>query len=185
MPHHKPNLSKQDRLCIHAISRCAARNGSHADSEPPGASTVISVPFQFVADFQVEASNATEFLEDPDLSPQARSLFLAIIRTPEALNRICHVAILCDGTEDSGCRFKGKLAEPDREDILDAILSYLPAELKEYWIRLQQQDSDSFDFYIDRIFQQFQSSLVKIEFINMTTGESTPLWVNSGIQPDS
>lgn len=182
MPHHRPNLSQQDRP---RIPRCAAKNRSQADSEDAPESTAISVPFQFVADFQVEVPNATEFLEDPDLSTEARRLFLAIIRTPEALNRICHVAILCDGTEDSGGRFKGKLTEPDREDILDAILSYLPAGVKEYWIGLQRQAPASFDFYIDRIFQQFQSSLVKVEFINVTSGKSETLWPNSGIHPAS
>lgn len=182
MPHHRPNLGQQDRP---SVPRCAAKNRSQADSEDAPVSTAISVPFQFVADFQVEVPNAREFLVDPDLSTEARSLFLAIIRTPEALNCICHVAILCDDPEDSGGRFKGKLTKPDREDILDTILSYLPAGLKDYWIGLQQQNSDSFDYYIDRIFQQFQSSLVKIECINVTSGESETLWPNSGIHPAS
>lgn len=185
MSRHRPGPGAQDHPGIHAIPRCAAKNRSQADSEDALASTAISVPFQFVAEFQVEVPRAPEFLEEPDLSPQARSLFLAIINTPEALNRVCHVAILCDRTEDSGNYFKGKLTELDREDIVDAILSYLPVELEEYWLELRRQDSDSFDFCVDSIFQQFQSSLRKIEIINTSTGESTPLWVNSGIHPAS
>lgn len=183
MSHHKPGSGQQTRPGIRGGSRCSAKKRSPEDSEILPVYTPISVPFQFVANFQVEIPKATEFLEEPDLSPQARSLFLAIINTPEALNRICHVAILCDRTEDSGSYFKGKLTELDREDILDAILSYLPVELEEYWIGLRRENSDTFDFYVDRIFQQFQSSLTKIEIINMTTGESISLWGNSKIHP--
>lgn len=185
MSRHRPDLSHQNRPGVHASSRCSAKKTSPADSEIPSVYTPISVPFRFIAEFQVKVPKAPEFLEEPDLSPQARSLFLAIINTPEALNRICHVAILCDRTEDSGSYFKGKLTELDREDIVDAILSYLPVELEEYWLELRRQDSDSFDFCVDRIFQQFQSSLRKIEIINTSTGESTPLWVSSGIHPAS
>lgn len=183
MSDHKPGPGQQNRPGIRASSRCSAKKISPADSEIPPVYIPISVPFQFVADFQVEVPKAREFLQEPYLSPQARSLFLAIINTPEALNRICHVAILCDRTEDSGSYFRGKLTELDREDILDAIFSYLPVKLKEYWIGLQRQDSDSFDFYVDRIFQQFQSSLRKIEIINLTTGESISLWGNNRIHP--
>jgi hypothetical protein len=181
MSYHKPGSGQQTRPGIHGSPRCSAKKRSPADPEIPPVYTPISVKFQLVADFQVEVPKATEFLEEPDLSPQARSLFLAIINTPEALNRICHVAILCDRTEDSGGRFKEKLTGPDREDILDAILPHLPVEVEEYWIGLQRQDSDSFDFYVDRIFQQFQSSLRRTEIINMTTGESISL--NSRIHP--
>ena len=127
MSHHKPGRGEQTRPGIRASSRCSANKRSSEDSENTPVYTSISVPFQFVADFQVEVPKAQEFLEEPDLSPEARSLFLAIINTPEALNRICHVAILCDRTEDSGSYFKGELMELDREDILDAILSYLPS----------------------------------------------------------
>jgi hypothetical protein len=185
MSHHKPGRRQQNRLGIHASSRCSSKRRSPSDSENTSVSTPISLPFQFVAEFRVEVPEAAEFLGNPDLGPQARSLFLAIINTPEALNRICQVAILCDRTEDSGGRFKGKLTGPDREDILEAILPHLPVEVEEYWIGLRREDSASYDFYVDRIFQQFQSSLRKIDIINMSTGESISLGVNSGIHPAS
>jgi len=185
MSHRKPRPRQQNRLGIRASSRCSSKRRSPSDSENTPVSTPISIPFQLVANFQVEVLEATEFLEEPNLTPQARSLFLAIIHTPEALNRICHVAILCDGTEDSGGRFKGKLAAPHREDILEPILPHLPVELQEYWIGLRRENSASYGFYVDRIFQQFQSSLRKIDIINTSTGESISLWVNGGIQAAS
>jgi hypothetical protein len=185
MSHLKPRPRQQNRLGIRASSRCSAKKRSPTDSENTPVSTRISVPFQFFAHFQVEVAKATEFLGEPDLSPQARSLFLAIIHTPEALNRICHVAILCDRTEESGNYFKGKLTGLDREDILDGILPHLPVELQEYWIGLRRENSASYDFYVDRIFHQFQSSLRKIDIINMSTGESISLWVNGGMQAAS
>jgi hypothetical protein len=186
MSRRKPIRSgQQDRQCFHAISRCSQEKRTTADPENTPVTTPISIPFQLVANFQVEVPKGTEFLGEPDLSPQTRGLFLAIINTPEALNRICHVSILCDRTEESGGSFKGKLAAPDREDILDPILSYLPVELKEYWIGLRQENRDFFDFCVDRIFQQFQSSLRRIDITNMSTKESISLWVNNGIHPAS
>jgi hypothetical protein len=72
---------------------------------------------------------------------------------------------------------------PDPEDIFEAILPYLPVEIEEYWTRLRGEDHDSFDAYIEDIFEQFRSSLKKTAIIDMTAGESTPLWVNRKIHP--
>lgn len=131
----------------------------------------------------MEAEKPAEFLEEPDLTPQERRLFLAIITTPQALNRICRLAIVCDLTEDSERYFEGKFMGPEPEDILDSILPYLPVDVEKHWTAFERENRDCFDSSMDRIFQRFRSSLRKAEIIEMTTGESIPLWANSKIRP--
>ena len=139
--------------------------------------------FQLIADFVVAAEKAAEFLEEPDLNPEERSLLLTVITTPQALNRICRLVIVCDLTEDSERYFKGTFMGPEAEDILDSILPYLPIEIAKYWMGLQREDRDFFDSSMDRIFAQFRTSLRKVEIIEMTTGESISLWGNSKLRP--
>jgi hypothetical protein len=185
MSDHQPDHGQQDRRGIPAISHYSAKDRSPAQSERQPAADSISVPFQLVADFVVEAKKTAEYLLEPDLGPQERSLFLAIITTPEALNRICRFAIVCDLTEDSERYFKGKFMGPETEDIFASILPYLPVELQNYWTGLQRECCDCFESCIDSIFEQFRSSLRKTEIIDVTTGESIPLWANSKIQAES
>ena len=183
MRNHKPDPGHQDRRGIHADSHNSTKGRPPAESERQPAVTPISIPFQLVADFQVEAEEAAEFLQEPDLSPEERSLYLAIINAPEAHNRICRLAVVSDLTEDSDRVFKRLFMGPDPEDIFQCILPYLPAEIQEYWTRLRREDHDSFEAYIEYIFEQFRSSMTKTVIIDMTTGESIPLWVNSRIHP--
>jgi hypothetical protein len=183
MRNHKPAPGRQDHRGIHAISHGSPEGRPPVESEPQRPATPISVPFQLVADFVVEGDRVAEFLQEPDLSPEERSLFLAIINTPEALNRICRLAVISDLTEDSDRVFKGLFMGPDPEDIFETILPYLPVEIQEYWTRLRGEDHDSFDAYIEDIFEQFRSSLKKTAIIDMTIGESIPLWVNRKIHP--
>lgn len=183
MSESKADLGQQDRRGNHATSHHSARDRLPTESEHPPAANSISVPFQLVAEFVVEAGKAAEFLEEPDLNSQERSLFLAVITSPEAFNRVCRLAIVCDLTEDSEFYFEGKFMGPEPEDILESILAYLPVEQQAYWTGLRREDCGCFDFCIDRIFQQFRSSLRKTEIKDMTTGESIPLWANSKIYP--
>lgn len=182
MSDHKTSASQQNCGGVDVVSNSPAKGGPPADPERLPAAR-ISVPFQLLADFVVETERAAEYLQQPDLDPQERSLFLAIINTPEALNRICRLAVVCALTEDSERHFKGKFMGPEPEDILSSILPYLPVDLQEYWTRLRRENCGCVDFYIDRIFQQFNSSLEKTQILDVSTGESIPLWTNSKIQP--
>ena len=186
MRNHKPDPGQQDHRGIHAISPYSAKDGS---PEQPGAQQVVAdlgpVPFQLVADFQVEVGNPAEFLHEPGVSSEERSLFLAIINTPEALNRICRLAVVSNLSEDSDCVFERLFMGPDPEDIYESILPYLPVEIEEYWTRLRREDHDSFEAYIEYIFERFCTSLRKTAIIDLTTGESIPLWVNRRIRPGS
>jgi len=185
MSDRKPEPGQQDRRGIHAISHHSTWGRLQAGSGHQAAATSIplSVPFQLIADFVVEAEKTAEFPEESDLSPQERSLFLAVINTPAALNRICRLVIVCDLSDDSERYFEGIFMGPQPEDILDSILPYLPVEIAKYWTGLQQESRDLFDSCMDRIFGRFRSSLRKTEIIEMTTGESIPLWGNSKIRP--
>jgi hypothetical protein len=121
MRNHKPDPGQQDHRDIHAISLYSAKDGS---PEQPGAQQVVTdlgpVPFQLVADFQVEVGNPAEFLHEPDVSPEERSLFLAIINTPQALNRICRLAVVSNLSEISNCVFERLFMGPDPEDIYES-----------------------------------------------------------------
>jgi hypothetical protein len=182
MRNHKPDPGQQDRKGIHDISHHSVKGRWPAESQQVVTDS-RPVPFQLVADFQVEVEKPTEFLHEPDVSPEERSLFLAIINTPEALNRICRLAIVSDLSEDSDRVFERLFMGPDPEDIFEAILPYLPVEIEEYWTRLRREDHDSFEAYIEYIFEQFSSSLTKTAIIDLTTSESIPLWVNRRIHP--
>ena len=131
----------------------------------------------------MEADNAVEYLRDPDLTPEMRSLFLAIITTPEALNRVCRLAVVSNLTEDSDRVFKGLFMGPFPEDIFESIRPYLPVEIEEYWTKLRREDCDSFEAYVGDIFEQFTSSLKKTAVIHISTGESLPLWLTRRFQP--
>ena len=183
MPEQTLDAGRHDCCGIHVNSSWSPNGGSPADPESLPTATKISVPFKLVAEFRVEAEDAAEYLQQPDLDPQERSLFLAIITTPEALNRICRLAVVCALTEDSERVFKGLFMGPDSKEIFESILPYLPVEIEEYWTKLRREDINRFDAYICHIFEQFRSSLRKTEMIDMATGESIPLWVNSRIHP--
>jgi len=181
-PDHKPDPGQQARRGIHAISHHSGKGGSPAES-PQVAAASMPVPFQLVADFQVEVEKPAEYLQETDLSPEERSLFLAIINTPKALNCICRLAIVSELTDDSDRVFNRLFMGPDPEDIFQFILPYLPVEIERYWTKLRQKDHDSFDAYIEYMFEQFTCSLRKTAIIDMTSGESIPLWVNKKIRP--
>ncbi len=182
MRNHKPDQGQQDHKEIPDISHHSGKGRWPAESQQVVTDS-RPVPFQLVADFLVEVEKPAEFLHEPDVSPEERSLFLAIINTPEALNRICRLAVVSDLSEDSDHVFERFFMGPDPEDIFEAILPYLPVEIEEYWTRLRREDHDSFEAYIEYIFEQFSSSLKKTAIIDMTTGESIPLWVNRRIRP--
>lgn len=187
MPGHQPDPGPQDRRGIHVTSDSSAKDTTPAESKLKLPATSISVPFRLVAEFRVEVENAAEFLEEPDLTPQERSLFLAIIDTPEALNRICRLAVVVDLARDldSSRYFERRFMGPESEDIFDSVLPYLPSELREFWTGLRQLDCDTFESCMDRIFDPFRASLEKTEIIDMATGESIPLWTSSKIPAGS
>lgn len=183
MRNHKLDSGQQDYRSLHPIPPYSAKDGS---PEQPGAQQAADtkpVSFQLVADFQVQVENPAEFLREPDVSPEEQSLFLAIINSPEAFNRVCRLAVVSDLSEDSRRVFERLFMGPDPEDIYEAILPYLPVEIEEHWTRLRREDHDSFEAYIEYIFDRFCSSLRKTAIIDLTTGESIPLWVNRRIHP--
>lgn len=184
MSDQKPVPGEQERRSIHAISRCSSKRGSPAESESQPRATLISVPFQVVADFQVDGDEVAQFLQDPDLSPEERTLFLAIINTPDALNRICGVVVILDLISDSERYFRDTIFGPELEITVDAILPSLPGEIQDYWTRLRQEDRDAFDYCINRTFEPFHTSLRKAEIKEMTTGESIPFRVRSKTYPE-
>jgi hypothetical protein len=122
----------------------------------------------------VEGDKVVQFLQKSDLSPEVRSLFLAIINTPEARNRLCGVVMVLDLVSDSERYFSKGIFGPKLEVTVDAILPSLPGEIQDYWIRLRREDRDAFDFCIDRMFEPFHASLKKTEIRDITTGESVP-----------
>lgn len=185
MSDHNPDPRRQDRRGIHAISHNSTNGRLPAKSEPQPPATPISVPFQVVADFQVIGDKVAQFQQDPDLSPEERSLFLAIINTPEALNRICGMVIVLDLISDSERYFRDKIFGPEHENTVDSILRTLPVELQEYWTNLRREDRDGFDYCIDRLFEPFHTSLRKTEIKVMTTGESIPFRLRSEIYPEA
>jgi hypothetical protein len=170
---------QQDQEAIHEISSQRSEfgvTGSPTEETPFPATTL---PFRLIADFAVETKSATEYLQQPDLTQQERDLFLTVLHTPEALNRMCRLAIVSDFEADlDGC-FHDIFLGPHPEDILDCVLPYLPAELANYWKELRERNYDRFSHWIDEIFMEFHSSLKRTVIEDMTTGETIPLQVGS------
>jgi hypothetical protein len=179
MSDRMPDPARKNCRGIHAISSHSTKGRSPAESEPRPPATPISVPFQVVTDFLVIGDMVAQFLVDPDLSAEERSLFLAIINTPEALRRICGMVLILDLISDSERYFRDKIFGPEHENMVDSILRALPFELQEYWTKLRREDRDAFDYCIDRLFEPFHTSLSKAEIKVMTTGESIPFRVRS------
>ena len=148
MSDQKPVPGQEVCRGIHAPSRYSTKGGSPAESEPQPPASPRSVPFQLVADFVVEGDGVAQFLEDPDLSPEERSLFLAIRNTPEALRRICGIVVILDLISDSERYFRDKIFGPELEITVDAVLPSLPSEIQDYWTSLRRDDPDAFHYCI-------------------------------------
>jgi len=139
----------------------------------------MAVPFRLIADFVVETENAAKFLTKPDLLPEQRGLFLTLLTDPEARNRICRLAIVCDfSAHERGEYFDGVFSGPHPAQILDCVLPYLTADLQEYWTRLRNQEYYYFASLIDEVFLQFNSSLKRVVIEDRTTKEEIPLRVS-------
>jgi hypothetical protein len=137
------------------------------------------VPFRLIADFEVETETAAEFLKNPDLTREHRSLFLTLLTDPEARNRISRLAIVCDLSSHEHGKFFGDLFfGPQPEQILDCVLPYLAVDLQEYWTRLRAEENDCFSFLIVEVFLQFKGSLKKVVIEDKSTGQEIPLRVS-------
>lgn len=116
---------------------CEERN---AETKPPK----IAVLFRLVADFVVQAEHAAEFLREPDLTPKVRDLFLTALTTPEALNRMCSLAVACDFNVNPGGYFEETFMGPEPEDILDSLLPCLSADHAQFQCLAVGRPFDSF-----------------------------------------
>jgi hypothetical protein len=167
---------------IHMVA-AKSRRLEAQDSDSPLSVTTQSVPFQLIADFAVETPTVAEFIRDVGSATEEYRLFMTILTTPEALNRICRLALVCDlnVNMDENKYFDGAFMGPEPGDILNSILSYLSPDQQEYWTRLRKVDYNEFGESIDSVFGEFQSSLKKIKVLDVNTGEAIPLRVSSRV----
>jgi hypothetical protein len=129
-----------------------------------------------IADFVVKTETVATFLRGSDLTREERDLLLAVLTNPEALNRMCRLAMVCDlSAHVYGCYFEDTFRGPDPDDIFDSVLPYLSADLREYWTRLRSENHERFSADILNIFLEFRSSLQQTAIEDRTTGELIPL----------
>jgi len=170
---------RQDHIANNEVSRpkCELIPGRNPAEEIRSGPTAI--PFRLIADFVVETSTAAEFLQRADLEPQERDLFLIVLTTPEALNRMCRLAIVSDfETHFADCYFEDRFRGPEPVDILDCVSPYLPPALESWWKEFQQENSEYFSYRIGLIFMEFRSALRRTVIQDMTTGDAIPLRVS-------
>ena len=179
MPDRDREQRRQVPEVIQDNSSIPPKDGLAACCEPRLAVKSVSVPFRLTADFVVEPEAPAEFLQDAGTSSEERDLFLTILTTPEALNRLCRLRIVCELSEDSREYFEGKFMGPQWEDILDYILPYLSAEQHEFWTRLRREEEGRYGYCINRIFQQFHTVLKTTEIRDTSAGHAIPLRHNS------
>jgi hypothetical protein len=86
-----------------------------------------SVAFRLTADFVVENTTAAEFLERFDATSEEWRLLSTVLTTPEALHRICRLAIVDDLAGDAGF-FEGQFSGAMDDEVLAAVLPYLSSE---------------------------------------------------------
>lgn len=150
--------------------------GKTSDHGVPASSPTTGVPFRLIADFRVQAETAVEFLQDPKTTPEESRLLLWVLTQPEAMNRMCRMAIVDDLLAyECGTYFQDTFMGPDAEDILNGIPPYLSPELKEYWTQLRSENHDDFSNAICNVFQTFHSSLKKTVIEDRSTGEEISL----------
>jgi hypothetical protein len=144
------------------------------DDDTNAASISGGLPFRLIADFDVRADSATEFLERKDLTEQQRRFFITVLTVPAVLNRMCRLAIVSDFEASPGEYFEGVFSGPDCVDILACAFSELSVEDQHYWTRLQREQPHQFDDEVFVVFVEFRSSLKHAVFQDMTTGKMIP-----------
>ena len=132
-----------------------------------------SVSFRLTADFVVENATAAKFLQRPDLTSEERRLLLTVLTTPEALNRVCRLAIVDDLEVEEAELFEGQFFGPQSEDILAAVMPYLSSEDQTFWTRLQQESLPV--NYLTEMFCEFKTALRRVVVVDTTSGETIPL----------
>lgn len=152
MSHCEPDHDQHDLESAHEISNGPLENSFREIRRHTGERHSMAVPFQLIADFVVEARTLAKLLNKPDLIPEERDLVMAVLTTPEALNRMCRLAIVSDLESDPGPNLEGVFRGPQFGDILDCLLAYLSADVRDYWTRRRAENYASFRFSIGRIF---------------------------------
>jgi hypothetical protein len=180
MSHRKAEQMQEQKNAIHMVAAKSRQPGAQ-DPASQLAVTTKSVSFQLVADFAVETPTAAEFIRDPGLTTDEYRLFMTILTTPDALNRICRLALVCDLNMDGTKYFDGTFQGPDPDDILNSILPCIPPDQRDYWDRLRNEDHEEFGLSIDFVFIQFQSFLKNVKVLDVTTGEAILLRVSSRV----
>jgi hypothetical protein len=136
--------------------------------------TVAPVRFRLIADFVVEVNTAAQYLIQPNVTSEERRLFLTVLTTPEALNRMCRLAIVSDFDTKPGL-FEGQFFGPQSEDILAAAMPYLSPEDQSYWTQLQQEVPAQMGDRLLDMFCEFKTALRRVRVEDVMTGEAIAL----------
>ena len=153
------------------------------EDSPATEAATKTLPFRLVADITIQAPTSSAFLEQPDVTPQQRSFFAAVLTNPEAFNRMCRIAIVCELEAHSEEWFETEFEGPETEDILSCALPYLSAEDQEYWKLIQQESDERLSYFLMPIFLEFTGSLENVAILDLTTGETIPNRVCSRHNP--
>lgn len=132
-----------------------------------------SVAFRMTADFVVEITTAAEFLQRPEISPEERRLLLTILTTPEALNRMCRLAIVDDLARDNTSLFEDQFSGAHNEEILAAVMPYLSDDDKDFWTKLQRRDVAVNP--LTEMFCEFKTALSRVVVQDASSNEAVPL----------
>jgi hypothetical protein len=132
------------------------------------------IPFRLTADFVVEVETAERYLQQPHLTSEERRLFLTVLTTPEALNRMCRLAIV-SGFDTKPGLFEGQFFGPQSEDILAAAMPYLSPEDHSYWTQRQQISPAQMGDRLLDMFCEFRTALRRVTVEDATTGEAIAL----------
>jgi len=158
---------QQDQSTMHEEPEVSRLMAQFAEATP-------SIPFRLTADFVVEAKTAERYLLQPNTTSEERRLFLTVLTTPEALQRMCRLAIVSDFETKPGL-FEGQFSGPQNEDILAAAIQYLSSEDQDYWTRLQQEFPAQMGDRLVDMFCEFKAVLRRVVVEDATTGEAIPL----------
>lgn len=113
--------------------------------------------FRFYADFEVDLDPA----KATKLTPQQRRMFQALSASPASIHEAARLSLVTDLSGLTGRHFDGVFQGPGDEEILAAILPWLPAEDRAYWQGLPTAPSDALAFELMPVFLTLRTALVR------------------------
>jgi hypothetical protein len=113
-----------------------------------------------------------------------QTFFETVLNHPEALHTICHY-MLIDSLEGWTEHELDEFSGPEEENIFQVVLPFLPEEEQKYWSGLSSEEEvfpSEFRNAINAVFYRFGVSLLQLDVLDSTRGQSIPRHIGRRLQ---